>query len=191
MVIFSPFYYTDLLKLLPCPDLVCLGMWLQSRSLYKAPGCHCGWCSHPLFTCFLYCHLRFISRWDSWDSGMLLRGPWALPSADEHIEITSWSCTVPSLAFLCALIPPQLLCAAPMAVHTWAEGVLLQKPISEHDRGQILHLPLHVQGFQQCCLKTNCPLLPNFSVKLPLSPYYTEKMSLVYTHLSACWRLGG
>lgn len=97
MVIFSPFYNTDLLKLLPSPALVCLGMWQQSRSLYKAPGYHCGWCSHPLFFMyFSHCHLIHHSHPDgtSWSSGMLLRGPWALPSADEHTETISWPCTV-------------------------------------------------------------------------------------------------
>lgn len=183
MAIFSSFYNRamDLLKLLPCPDLVCLGMWILSRSLYKAPGCHCGLCSHPFFfTCFSHCHLRLTSRWDSWGTGC----SWEARGLCH--QLTSTQKPPLGLAqYIKPGIPPvpsaphSSWSAAPMAVHTWAEVVLLQQPISKGDRGQILDLPLHVHGFQQCCVKSNCPLLPDFSVKLPLSSYYTEIIPLV------------
>lgn len=109
----------------PSPVWVYLGLSACGSSpagLYKAPGCPCGRWSmpHPLFfMCFSHSHLRVTSRWDSWGSGMLLGGPWALPPAGEPTESTFWSCPVPqALPPSCACSNPQLLvCCSCTCVH--------------------------------------------------------------------------
>lgn len=65
---------------------------------------------------------------------MLLRGPWALLVSPQKAPL--------GLAqYIKSSIPPvpsaphSSWCAAAVAVHTWAEGVLLQEPISKGDRG--------------------------------------------------------
>lgn len=134
--------------------------------------------SHPLFfMCFSHSHLRITSGWDSWGSGMLSGGSWALPPADKATESTSWSCTVPQA--LCPSCACSSWCAAPAAACTRAEDVLFQELIYKGHKGQVLHLALHVCGFGQCFVKSNRPLLSNFAVKLDLNSYYTEMIFLV------------
>ena len=113
IVVVSSFWNTPSNRPTETPLLSYLGLSAHGSNparLYKAPGCHYGRhsMSHPIFlTCFSCSHLRATSRWDSWDSGMLLRVPLALPPAGEPTESTFWPGTVPlSLAsLLCLQLP--------------------------------------------------------------------------------------
>lgn len=51
--------------------------------------------------------------------------------------------------------------------------------ISKSDKAQLLHSALHVHGFQECFVKSNHPLLPNFAVKLDLISCHIEIIFLV------------